>query len=182
MSVIVARWREWDGDGLQHLVLRTERDEIVAEAALVSGEGAGFGARFRIDCDGAWRTRRLEVAMAGTPRPLVIAGDGHGHWTDAAGAALPALEGAIDVDLAATPFTNTLPIRRLALAPGKSAEICTAYVSFPDLALSADPQRYTRLSPTRYRYESLDSDFTREIDVDAQGLVVLYPGLFRRIG
>jgi len=182
MSAIVARWREWDGDGLQHLVLRLGRDEVVAEAALVATEGAGFGARFRIFCDGAWRTRRLEVEVVGAPRPVVIAGDGRGHWTDAAGAPLPALEGAIDVDLAATPFTNTLPIRRLALAPGESAEICTAYVSFPDLALSADPQRYTRLSPSRYRYESLDSDFTREIDVDAHGLVVLYPGLFRRIG
>jgi hypothetical protein len=182
MSVIVARWREWDGDGLQHLVLRTERDEIVAEAALVATEEGGYAGRYRIVCDGAWRTRRLEVELVGAVPRLVIAGDGRGHWTDGSGAALPALEGAIDVDLSATPFTNTLPIRRLALAPGESAEICTAYVLFPGLALSADPQRYTRLSPSRYRYESLDSDFTREIDVDAHGLVVLYPGLFRRIG
>jgi uncharacterized protein len=27
----------------------------------------------------------------------------------------------------------------------------------------------------------LDSDFTRDIEVDSHGLVVIYPGLFRRV-
>jgi hypothetical protein len=31
------------------------------------------------------------------------------------------------------------------------------------------------------RYESLDSEFTRDIDTDADGLILTYPGLFRRI-
>jgi hypothetical protein len=46
----------------------------------------------------------------------------------------------------------------------------------------SDRQRYTCLEPLRaYRYESLDSDFVREIQVDQNGLVVTYPGLFRRL-
>jgi len=50
------------------------------------------------------------------------------------------------------------------------------------LTVTIDPQRYTCLEPMRrYRYESLDSDFTREIEVDLDGLVVVYPGLFKRI-
>jgi hypothetical protein len=45
-----------------------------------------------------------------------------------------------------------------------------------------DPQRYTCLEPRRrYRYAALDIDFVREIAVDADGLVVTYPGLFRRL-
>jgi uncharacterized protein len=56
------------------------------------------------------------------------------------------------------------------------------YVLLPELTLTTDPQRYTCLERgRRYRYESLDSDFVREIDVDADGLVVTYPGLFRRV-
>ena len=95
---------------------------------------------------------------------------------------MPGLDGAIDVDISATPFTNTLPIRRLQLAPGDSAEIRTAYIHLPDLEIVRDPQRYTCLEPLRrYRYESLDSDFVREIEVDADGLVVTYPGLFKRL-
>ena len=80
-----------------------------------------------------------------------------------------------------TPFTNTLPIRRLNLKKGQAHDVVTVYVHFPELAISADPQRYTCLEPMKlYRYESLDSDFVREIEVDPDGLVVSYPGLFRR--
>ena len=93
---------------------------------------------------------------------------------------MPEYTGAIDVDLAMTPFTNTLPIRRLGLAVGAAADIIVVYVTFPDLAVSADPQRYTRLAERTYRFESLDGGFVRDIEVDEHGLVVTYPGLFRR--
>jgi hypothetical protein len=95
---------------------------------------------------------------------------------------VPELDGAIDVDVSATPFTNTLPIRRLDLAEGQSADIRAAYVSLPELTVKIDPQRYTCLERgRRYRYESLDSEFVREIVIDAEGLVVTYPGLFKRV-
>ena len=41
-------------------------------------------------------------------------------------------------------------------------------------------QRYTNLGGGRYRFESLDDDFTADLTVDEAGLVVDYPGLFRR--
>jgi len=88
----------------------------------------------------------------------------------------------IDIDLSATPFTNTLPIRRLKLKAGQSAEIVTVYILVPALTITTDPQRYTCIEPLkRYRYESRDSDFRRDIEVDGRGLVVTYPGLFRRL-
>ena len=88
----------------------------------------------------------------------------------------------IDVDLSATPFTNTLPIRRLGLRGGQAETIRVVYVRFPGLEVTLERQRYTCLEPgRRYRYESVDSDFTREIEVDPDGLVVTYPGLFRRV-
>jgi hypothetical protein len=46
----------------------------------------------------------------------------------------------------------------------------------------SDPQSYVCLEKLkRYRYKSLDSDFVREIEVDSDGLVVTYPGLYRRM-
>ena len=120
--------------------------------------------------------------MVGENRKIEIAGDGKGNWSDASGKRLPKLAGAIDIDLSASPFTNTLPIRRLKLRAGQAAEITTVYILVPALTLMTDPQRYTCLAPLkRYRYESIDSDFTREIEVDRRGLVVTYPGLFRRL-
>ncbi|MBV9833492.1 MAG: putative glycolipid-binding domain-containing protein [Alphaproteobacteria bacterium] len=181
--IITARWRDWSGESLQHLVLTQGEEAIVAEAVVVGEEeGARFGARFRITCDTAWRTRRVEVDMAGMDRRLDLHGDGAGHWRDGAGESSPALDGAIDVDLPLTPFTNTLPIRRLNLGAGQSAELRIVYIVLPAFTVTISPQRYTCLEPLRrYRYESLDSDFVREVEVDSDGLVVTYPDLYRRV-
>ena len=173
-KTIVARWRAWAGDGIQHLVLREGKESVVAEAVVIADQGGhDFAARFRIRCDGAWRTERLEAGLVGDDRQIVLVGDGRGDWRDGAGNRLPDLAGAIDVDLSVTPFTNTLPIRRLDLAAGETAELRVAYVDLPAMATTVDGQRYTCLEPgRRYRYESLDTDFAREIEVDGDGLVV----------
>lgn len=177
----VARWEEWSGRGLQHVLLTEHADGIMAEAVcIVAGEGE-FAARYRIRCDTGWRCRELDVEVVDTGRALRLRGDGRGHWTDGAGAPRPELDGAIDVDLPITPFTNTLPIRRLALAAGGSAEIDVVYVRAPALTVEIDRQRYTCLTPLRrYRYEAVDGSFTAEIEVDGDGLVLTYPQLFRR--
>jgi uncharacterized protein len=180
---IVARWQDWPGTGIQHLVLKESADDVVVDCAVIGNEeGVQFAARFRILCDGAWRVRKVEAGVIGDERRIDLASDGAGHWRDGAGVVLPHLEGAVDVDLPITPFTNTLPIRRLGLGAGQSADIRVAYIRLPEFTVETDPQRYICLEPgRRYRYESLDSDFVREIDIDADGLVVTYPGLFRRL-
>ena len=86
------------------------------------------------------------------------------------------LAGCVDVDLSVTPATNTLPIRRLSLAVGESAEVTAAWVRFPELSVEPLHQRYTRRAENRYLYEGLDSDFSAELTVDEQGLVTHYPG------
>ena len=89
----------------------------------------------------------------------------------------------------ATPFTNTLPIRRLALQPGSSATLNMLYIAIPQMHIEVAEQRYTCLEVTasggQYRYESLANGvswFTAELAVDNEGLVLDYPGLFRRVG
>ncbi len=88
------------------------------------------------------------------------------------------------MDISETPFTNSLPIRKLALAPGESAEISVAYFDGTELQPWPEPQRYTCLQKGEgsglYRFLSLDGGFTAELPVDADGLVLDYPGLFNR--
>jgi hypothetical protein len=182
-KVIAARWHDWSGNGIQHVVLREGDRQIDIDAAvIVTEDDARFAARFRILCDGAWRVRKVEVGIIGDDRRIDLTSDGAGHWRDGTDAPQPHLDGAIDVDLPITPFTNTLPVRRLELGVGQSADIRVVYIVLPDFTVTTDPQRYVCLEPRRrYRYESLDSDFVREIDVDADGLVVTYPGLFKRL-
>jgi len=181
-GAIVARWQDWSGAGLEHLVLKEGPDGVAADAVILANvDGDTIGVRYRILCDSKWRVKKAEIARVGSDRAVELASDGAANWVDGAGVAQPQLQGAIDIDISVTPFTNTLPIRRLGLRQGQSAEILVVYVPLPSLEVVTDRQRYTCLDAGRYRYESVDSDFTRDIEVDTYGLVTIYPGLFRRV-
>jgi hypothetical protein len=171
------RWRGLDRDSLEYMVFRPVPSGFRAEAVIVDAE---YGLSYTIDLNENWTFRRLDLAMTGEDRELALHYDGR-TWTNGAGTALPYLDAAREIDISISPITNTLPVRRLGLAVGESAEIVTAYIEFPTLNVIADPQRYTRLSEDRYEYKSLDSDFLREIIVDEDGFVIEYPDLFTRL-
>jgi uncharacterized protein len=105
----------------------------------------------------------------GSPRPVPAAVE------------VPAVAGCLDLDLAFTPATNILPLRRLGLAVGDSREMTAAWVRFPDLSVEPLAQRYTRLDERRVRYESRGGAFTAELEVDELDLVVRYPPLWERV-
>jgi len=180
-KTIIARWREWSGNCTERLILKENREGIHAESVIISKDSDNpFAARYEIICDPEWRVRSAGVEILGEDRKIELTGDGKGNWSDESGAR-DELRGAIDTDITATPFTNTLPIRRLKLWKEQSADILTVYIHLPGLSITTDPQRYTFLEAGRlYRFESLDSDFARDIEVDADGLVLTYPGLFKR--
>ncbi|MBZ9740423.1 MULTISPECIES: putative glycolipid-binding domain-containing protein [unclassified Mesorhizobium] len=155
------------------------QDRALARVGWPSGE-TPFAVRYRIACDAGWHARSVMVDMIGDGRTLVLASDGDGRWTRN-GLPMPELAGVLDPDLTVTPFTNTLPIRRLALSTGQSAEITTGFIDFPALSVVPNPQRYTCLEEgRRYLYESRASDFRRELEIDRDGLVVDYPDFWRR--
>ena len=173
-------WADESRTGLDRLVVTRNAGRSVATGHVIGPAATPFEVDYRVEFDESWRTRLVHISDAAGGRILELRADGDGTWTDGNDAALPLLNGAIDVDISATPFTNTLPIRRLELAIGGSADITTAYIAVPDFTVSADPQRYTRTAEGTYRFESLDSDFTRDITVDRHGFVLAYPGLFHR--
>jgi hypothetical protein len=137
MTKIIARWQDWTGVSIEHLVLALEPHRIVAEAAIVRVvDDNTFAARYRIVCDGSWRVTNVEIAEIGSDAGLQLTSDGVGNWTNGS-AAMPELAGAIDVDISITPFTNTLPIRRLNLRAGDSKEILAVYIRMPRISRSA---------------------------------------------
>lgn len=178
------RWAPAEGTGLEHLRLHRSGAWIQADSVVIGGdEGVEWALTYTMVMDAEWRVRSVAVTDHAGDRRLRLIADGGGSWTTGDGTPLPQLDGCIDVDLVATPFTNTLPIRRLRLEPGESAEIKVAYLPLPDLTPFAAPQRYTALALRRWRFESLDgSGFTAEISTDANELVLDYPGLYRRVG
>ncbi|GLU49744.1 putative glycolipid-binding domain-containing protein [Nocardiopsis ansamitocini] len=143
-----------------------------------------FSCRYTVCTDLAWVTRELRVDAISDDgvRTLELVRTAGQWWAD--GARVLELEGCVDVDVAAAPLTNTLPIRRLGLVPGQYRDINVAWVDVPTLRVQRMRQRYTRLAPSGGldRYEYSDTDFgSYEFTVDHHGLVIDYERLARRI-
>jgi len=189
-------WKPWDAPGCEHVRVSLDPRRKASEAVVADGlvllyrEGQALRCHYRLTADAGWRARSLDlVVQTGGPAPreaaLALAGDGKGRWR-VGGEHAPALDGCLDLDIQATPFTNTLPIRRLALAAGEIADLRAVYVPLPDLAPVPAEQSYICLRPLGlsgglYRYESRVSGFGADLPVDSGGFVVDYPDSFRRI-
>ena len=167
--------------GLEHLLL----DDGSADGLVIAldEDRRPFRLGYRLTWDASWRLTdaRLVVTTQDETRTLQLESHGKGHWRDGEAHALPQLDGCIDIDIWPTPFTNTLPLRRDPMAVGERRVLVVAWVAAPELSVRPARQAYTRLADRRYRFESLDSDFSAELVVDADDLVVDYEALFRRV-
>jgi hypothetical protein len=178
-------WQAAQWLAFEHLRLVQNEQSIRADGLIVgSFAAAPLRLRYCVECDPDWRTTALRVIDLTSDERIEIQRSSAG-WHEPNGAEHPDLAGAIDVDIAATPFTNTLPIRRTRLEIGQASEITVVYVAIrPRLSLRLARQRYTRLPcdarGSRYLYESLESDFRRELVVDSNGFVINYPGVWQR--
>ncbi|MFE6969573.1 putative glycolipid-binding domain-containing protein [Isoptericola sp. NPDC057653] len=170
------RWRGLTTGSVEHLDLDLRQDLLRARSLVDLGPER---LEYAMELTPGWEFRGLRL-WSSAGRQLDLDRDAAGTWR-VDGAERPDLADAVDVDLSFSPFTNTLPVRRLGLAVEAAADIVTAYVDGATFEVTPDPQRYTRPSSDRYVYESRDSDFLREITVDADGFVVDYPGLFVRL-
>jgi len=179
-------WEWVDRAGLEHLSLDIAPDGIAADGLVVVAlDGRPVRLRYSVRCDAQWvfREASLAVDLDGTQRNLALTRDANGHWRVDGGERAD-LDSCTDIDIMTTPFTNTLPIRRLALPPDAATVLRVVYIRIPELSVEAFDQEYTRLDPAtpprRFRYRSLASGFTAELAVDSDGLVIDYPGLWRR--
>ncbi|MPY95170.1 MAG: hypothetical protein GEV08_19580 [Acidimicrobiia bacterium] len=168
----------------------------------VEGDGWWRTLELRRGDDGEWSLRRREGPSggAGAARAQVAGVDAAGVGAAGRGEelALPELAGALDCDLGLCLLTNTMPVRREGLVAAardrqaRRAELTMAWVAVPELVVSPAAQAYESVprpgGPPRgstaapgavVRFSS--GDFTASIELDADGLVVDYPGIGRRV-
>lgn len=169
------RWRTWDGDGDESLTLVWENEGWTA-SGITSRERVQYVLRL----SAMWQVRQFILFRDLDEPDLWLATDGGGRWGEMNGAHRVELDGCYDVDLTITPFTNTLPIRRLPLNVGDTADITVACIDVETLEVRPDPQRYTRLGSHQWQFTQLESGWTQTFAVDEFGLVLDYPTLFRR--
>jgi hypothetical protein len=140
-----------------------------------------FGLRYEILVDKKFKTRSLIVEK--TECGLVSRQEIHsrrGAWfvdcrkrND--------LHECTDIDLEASPVTNTIPIRRTRLKVGQKVNLTVAWVRIPALEVTPLTQSYERLSARKYLYRSA-SGFSAELEVDDFGLVTRYGDIWKEIG
>jgi uncharacterized protein len=179
----VVVWKSHAINGADYCALRR-----TAEGWLLKGSVIGvlegqrpMLASYEVCCDDKWLTRRvhLERTIDNDTKRLSLSVESGGLWRSS-GQEVPEVRGLLDVDLAVTPATNTLPIRRLDLGIGRSESVSAVWIKFPELEMQLLCQRYTRIARNIYQYES-DTGFQSEITVDDLGLVVNYDGGWERI-
>ena len=189
MATTDVLWAAWEGRGFEHLVLSTEPGAVRADSLIIAvdDDGRPYRARYVVECDAGWKVTRARIEVIEQPaRVLEVRADGRGGWTDAATGAVPALDGCVDIDIYPSPFTNTLPMRRLANAVvDRPVLLDVAWVVLPELTIQPARQEYTLLersgAGSRWRFRSPDSDFTAELAADREGVVIDYPGIARRV-
>jgi uncharacterized protein len=179
-----AGWAAIQWPGLEHVVVSADAGGWQARSQLILARPGLASVSYQVSCDPDWRFAELTISVASaTARAELVLTSGRGGWR-ADGQPRPDLDGCTDIDINATPLTNTLPIRRLDWRAAAAYDIDVAYVTVPGLAVHRVRQRYTRLRGSQpasspFRYES--GSFRTELQVDAGGLVLDYPGIWRRV-
>lgn len=136
---------------------------------------------YRIKTNTAWETVSVDIDFRcnETEQIFTFESDAKGKWFSN-GKQLDQFNGCIDVDIPLTPFTNTLPIKRLRMEEHSPQKIKVLYIDLLDNQITALNQLYEKRSVLLYHYENIPNDFEADIEVDENGFVLYYPSLFKR--
>jgi hypothetical protein len=156
--------------------------------AAATDDSPAYSASYSLSTDEAGLIGRLTVRTitAGGEQHVAISRSEDGTWLvdHGAGAVRTDFDGAVDVDVAYSPLFNALPVRRLGLHRNAAEhELPMVFVHLPTLDVELIRQTYRTVSVGQERsIVSFTSErFDAELTVDAEGLVIDYPGLAQRL-
>lgn len=168
-----ARWNRADGEGGEELTLRWENEGWTAHGEL-SGERVTYVMRL----SPTWQVRQFLLFRDLADPDLWLGTDGGGRWGEVNGAHRPDLDGCTDVHLDVTPFSVTIPIRRLSVEVGDGMALRAARVDIETLGVVPAHLRYRRLAERTWQLATDGSEVA--FDVDEYGLPHDLPGRFLR--
>lgn len=192
-------WIKDDPFGVEFAEIGVADGRMTASGVAIGSAPPPYRLDYELATGREFVTTRLRVTSRGDGwlRELDLRRDPDGAWSIAAmqegdvdlppaGGDTAGLADALDCDLGLSPVTNMMPILRHGLLdPGGPIELTMAWVAVPALAVQADGQRYRHLdsSVDRHvvRFESSDGSFAADITLDADAVVIDYPGIARRL-
>jgi hypothetical protein len=180
MKAAAILWRRVDHPGHDscRIRARTTGYELVGTALfLADREACRFD--YRVVADQEWRTTNVQICgWRGEDEIRLQFKVSPAQRWKCNGRSIDAVEGCVDIDLAFSPATNTLPINRLKLSDGECAKLSSAWLTFPEFDLTRLDQVYRRSGPGTYSYSAPSLGFTADLTVNEFGLVTDYPGLW----
>ncbi|MGV3710931.1 MAG: putative glycolipid-binding domain-containing protein [Gemmatimonas sp.] len=174
-------WRRIDTPGHDACTfLSSATQHVVSGCAVFRSSRKPSHLVYTVQCDASWRTMEAHVhgRIGKVEIDTRISRTARGIWKRD-GRAQPLLDGCDDIDLAFTPATNTIALRRLALRVGNSASVRAAWLNIEDEEFSVLEQTYRRTSRDQYQYFSPRFDFRARLTVNAAGVVTNYPTLWK---
>jgi uncharacterized protein len=159
----------WQGRGLfETAFVEIEDDRLVAHGTQL---GPDYRLSYALHTSSSFVSERLQVELD--------AADGS-RRLDLRRGTRPLRDDVLDVDLQRSPLFNSLPVLRDRLHEGGDARAyAMAFVRVPELAAERAEQRYLPLQRRVVRFRA--DDFSADLELDADGFVVRYPGLAERV-
>lgn len=174
-------WRRLDPPGHEFCRLFLQNSSWhLSGTAVFSHDRKPCQLNYLVICNSEWKTLsgRVDGFIGNEAVEIDLSVDTARRWR-LNGRESPEVIGSIDLDLAFSPSTNMLPIRRLGLAIGQEADVRAAWLRFPSFTLEPLEQIYRRLDASTYRYQIAGGSFVAELQVNASGFVTLYPNLWQ---
>ncbi len=174
-------WRRLDSPGHEFCRLFSQDSHwYLAGTAVFSHSRQPCCLNYLVICNSDWKTLSGRVAgFVGDERVQIELSVDSDHRWRLNGRECPDVSGCVDIDLAFSPSTNMLPIRRLNLDIGQEAKVRAAWLCFPGFTLEPLDQLYRRIDAATYHYENMGGTFTTELQVNEAGFVNLYPDLWQ---
>lgn len=164
--------------------LRAAGRVVAAESETKAAYSASF--EFSVARSGDVGKGLLRTITADGERQISVGRTEDGVWLidHGQGTARDEFEGAADVDVSGLVTFTALPIRRLGLHRKPAThELPVLYVSMPDLTVRLVHQTYRTISvsDTGAVINYTVPDFSADLTVDRDGLVIDYPGIATRV-
>ncbi|MEI2415058.1 putative glycolipid-binding domain-containing protein [Orrella sp. JC864] len=183
MSARTLYWRRLDTEGLERVTIACDGDALHVQASIIAIEDGGFQLDHQWVLSPDWSVRSLSATRWGGKGQASLRVQRTDAGWSVDGQPRPDLDGAEQVDLSATPLCNTFALRPLMRSGERTRELDVAYVDAATLQVTRSRQAYDRLDDGRFRYRDLGlfAGFQAVLQVQDEGLVRRYEGLFEQV-
>ncbi|MBM7837332.1 hypothetical protein JOC54_000563 [Alkalihalobacillus xiaoxiensis] len=174
-------WKSLEFFGIEYVGLTQTESEIRVISTIIKSETAKpekieYSLTLTLD----WQVKQLYVKNSRYQHVIQLFQNEMGCWVNQFGEEIPQLRGAVDVDLSCTPFTNSLPIKRLPWELNQPINLEMVYVDASSGAYRKVTQSYELLDAKEefqlFHYKS--GAFQSKILANRDGIVSEYPNLF----